>query len=52
MVRGSAPIFVGLQNFIRNADSTIFTRTVQNTFVYTAIATVLKLVFGMAWRWC
>jgi multiple sugar transport system permease protein len=45
---GQPPIFVGLQNFIRNADSTIFTQTVQNTFVYTAIATVLKLVFGMA----
>ncbi len=28
---GQEPIFVGLQNFIRNADSTIFTRTVQNT---------------------
>jgi multiple sugar transport system permease protein len=45
---GQPPIFVGLQNFVRNADSTIFTRTVQNTFVYTAIATLLKLVFGMA----
>jgi multiple sugar transport system permease protein len=45
---GQPPIFVGLQNFVRNADSTIFTHTVQNTFVYTAIATLLKLVFGMA----
>jgi multiple sugar transport system permease protein len=45
---GEPPTFVGLQNFIRNADSTIFTRTVQNTFIYTAAATVLKLVFGMA----
>ncbi|HEX2279851.1 MAG TPA: sugar ABC transporter permease, partial [Candidatus Tectomicrobia bacterium] len=45
---GQEPVFVGLQNFIRNADSTIFTRTVQNTFIYTAAATVLKLVFGMA----
>jgi len=44
---GETPTFVGLQNFIRNADSTIFTRTVQNTFIYTAAATVLKLVFGM-----
>jgi multiple sugar transport system permease protein len=45
---GEPPTFVGLQNFVRNADSTIFTRTVQNTFIYTAAATVLKLVFGMA----
>ena len=45
---GEPPVFVGLQNFIRNADSTIFTRTVQNTFIYTAAATVLKLVFGLA----
>jgi multiple sugar transport system permease protein len=45
---GQEPTFVGLQNFIRNADSTIFTRTVQNTFIYTAAATVLKLMFGMA----
>jgi multiple sugar transport system permease protein len=44
---GQEPTFVGLQNFIRNADSTIFTRTVYNTFIYTAAATVLKLVFGM-----
>jgi multiple sugar transport system permease protein len=45
---GQEPVFVGLQNFVRNFDSTIFTRTVYNTFVYTAAATVLKLVFGMA----
>src|ERR671925_1851979 len=45
---GQEPVFVGLQNFVRNADSTIFTRTVQNTFIYTAAATVLKLAFGMA----
>ena len=44
---GREPSFVGLRNFIRNADSTIFTRTVQNTFIYTAAATVLKLGFGM-----
>jgi multiple sugar transport system permease protein len=44
---GQEPVFVGLHNFMRAADSTIFTRTVQNTFIYTAAATVLKLVFGM-----
>jgi multiple sugar transport system permease protein len=44
---GQEPVYVGLQNFIRNADSTIFTRTVQNTFIYTAAATTLKVVFGM-----
>jgi multiple sugar transport system permease protein len=45
---GQEPTFVGLQNFTRNIGSTIFTRTVFNTFVYTAAATVLKLVFGMS----
>jgi len=45
---GQEPTFVGLRNFIRPADSPIFTRTVQNTFIYTAAATGLKLGFGMA----
>jgi multiple sugar transport system permease protein len=45
---GQEPTFVGLQNFTRNFGSTIFTRTVFNTFIYTAAATVLKLVFGMS----
>jgi multiple sugar transport system permease protein len=45
---GQEPTFIGLQNFTRNFGSTIFTRTVFNTFIYTAAATVLKLVFGMS----
>lgn len=45
---GEEPTFVGLRNFVRNAESTIYLQTAQNTFVYTAAATVLKLVFGMA----
>ena len=45
---GQEPTFVGLRNFIHNADSAIFTRTAQNTFIYTAAATILKLGFGMA----
>lgn len=40
--------FVGLENFIENAQNGIFQQTLRNTFVYTAIATVFKLVLGMA----
>ncbi|MGH7390017.1 MAG: carbohydrate ABC transporter permease [Candidatus Rokuibacteriota bacterium] len=40
--------FVGLQNFRANLDDTIFLRAFQNTFVYTFIATALKLSLGMA----
>jgi multiple sugar transport system permease protein len=40
--------FVGLNNFIANAQNGIFQQTLKNTFVYTAIATVFKLVLGMA----
>jgi len=40
--------FVGLQNFWVNLNDTIFLRAFQNTFVYTFIATALKLVLGMA----
>ncbi len=40
--------FVGLQNFRNILKSQIFLQTVQNTFVYTGVATVLKLVFGLA----
>ncbi len=45
---GKPASFVGLENFTLLFESQIFRRTVQNTFVYTAAATVLKLVFGMA----
>ena len=40
--------FVGLNNFIRNAQDGIFQKTLQNTFVYTIITTIFKLVLGMA----
>jgi multiple sugar transport system permease protein len=40
--------FVGLDNFIANAQNGIFQQTLRNTFVYTAIATAFKLVLGMA----
>jgi len=39
--------FVGLQNFWVNIHDTIFLRAFQNTFVYTFIATILKLALGM-----
>ncbi len=47
-VVGKPASFVGLENFTVLLDSQIFQRTVVNTFVYTAAATVLKLVLGMA----
>src|SRR5262245_19234138 len=40
--------FVGLHNFWVNLNDSIFLRAFQNTFVYTFIATILKLVLGMA----
>jgi multiple sugar transport system permease protein len=40
--------YVGLQNYVKLWHDSIFQRTAQNTFIYTAIATVLKLALGMA----
>jgi multiple sugar transport system permease protein len=40
--------FVGLQNYVKLWYDSIFQRTTQNTFIYTGIATVLKLALGMA----
>ncbi len=40
--------FVGLDNFIANAQNGIFQQTMRNTFVYTGITTVFKLGLGMA----
>ncbi len=40
--------FVGIDNFIRNAQDGIFQKTLTNTFVYTGITTAFKLVLGMA----
>jgi multiple sugar transport system permease protein len=39
---------VGLQNYVKLWHDSIFRRTAQNSFLYTAIATVLKLALGMA----
>src|SRR5712671_2778528 len=35
--------FVGLKNFIKEAHDPVFWRVVFNTFVYTGVATVLKM---------
>jgi multiple sugar transport system permease protein len=40
--------FVGLSNFVKLWHDSIFQRTTQNTFIYTGLATVLKLALGMA----
>jgi len=40
--------YVGLQNYVKLWYDGIFQRTAQNTFVYTGIATLLKLALGMA----
>jgi multiple sugar transport system permease protein len=40
--------FVWFNNFIANAQNGIFQQTLKNTFVYTGITTVFKLVLGMA----
>jgi len=39
--------FVGLNNFIRDANDPVFWRVVANTFIYTGVATVLKMVGGL-----
>ncbi len=39
--------FVGLKNFIKLWNDQIFRRTAQNTILYTAAATILKLGLGM-----
>jgi len=46
-VVGRPGAFVGLDNFRVNLSDAIFLRAFQNTFVYTFIATILKLAIGM-----
>ncbi len=47
--RASVPgNFIGIENFIKDVQDTIFQKTVVNTFVYTAVATVFKLILGLA----
>jgi multiple sugar transport system permease protein len=44
---GHAATFIGLGNFIKDAYDPVFWRVVQNTFVYTIAATLLKMVGGL-----
>jgi multiple sugar transport system permease protein len=39
--------FVGLKNFIRDFNDPIFWRVAVNTFIYTGVATLLKMVGGL-----
>ncbi|HET7888891.1 MAG TPA: sugar ABC transporter permease [Bradyrhizobium sp.] len=41
-------VFVGLRNFIEDARDPVFWQVAGNTFIYTAVATVLKMVGGLA----
>jgi len=43
-----AGTFVGLKNFVTNFNDPIFWKVTANTFIYTAAATVLKMVGGLA----
>jgi multiple sugar transport system permease protein len=43
-----AGTFVGLKNFATNLHDPLFWRVALNTFVYTALATLLKMVGGLA----
>jgi multiple sugar transport system permease protein len=45
---GREGAFVGVSNFVKLWHDSIFQRTTQNTFIYTGVATVLKLALGMA----
>jgi multiple sugar transport system permease protein len=42
-----AGTFVGLKNFVHDAHDPVFWKVVANTFVYTGVATVLKMVGGL-----
>jgi multiple sugar transport system permease protein len=44
---GNAGAYVGLRNFAKIWNDTIFQRATYNTFVYTGIATLGKLILGM-----
>src|SRR5437660_9261519 len=41
-------VFVGLVNFVTLANDAVFWQVTRNTFVYTAVTTVLKLLGGLA----
>src|SRR5205085_10462431 len=40
--------FVGLANFVTQAHDAVFWQVTRNTFVYTIVATILKMVGGLA----
>src|SRR5262245_64390509 len=44
----SAGTFVGLANFVTQAHDAVFWQVTRNTFVYTIVATILKMVGGLA----
>ena len=44
----SPGVFVGLANFVTLAQDPIFWQVTRNTFVYTIVATLLKMVGGLA----
>ena len=46
-VVGRGGQFIGIQNYIKLWYDSIFQRTAQNTFIYTGVATILKLTLGM-----
>jgi multiple sugar transport system permease protein len=39
--------FAGLKNFIHDAHDAVFWQVVRNTFIYTGVATVLKMIGGL-----
>jgi multiple sugar transport system permease protein len=41
-------VFIGLRNFVEDARDPVFWQVTRNTFVYTVVATVLKMVGGFA----
>src|SRR2546422_11370298 len=44
----SPGVFVGLANFVTLAQDPIFWQVTRNTFVYTTVATLLKILGGLA----
>ena len=44
---GQDGTFVGLQNFVANANDPVFWQIARNTLVFTTVATILKMIGGM-----
>lgn len=44
---GQPPTFVGLKNYIKLANDSIFWRTIQNTLIYAGVTVVIKAILGM-----